>query len=152
MVCTRLCTDQPKPPKCQSRSSYWATPTCQDVPWPLKSNASLRTLQCCPEQKKSQKAISQATFVMHHLLSGFQCNNDENWATVHPSYTAAVTHEVVQDCCELGTNLDEMERMSRRDGEWKALLFLAVPLKIPPTPTAVQQLGYHQVFPTTRLP
>ena len=88
-------------------------------------------MQCCPEQKGSRRATSQAkaTLVICYLLSGFQCHNDEDGATVHPSHAATVTHEVVQDCCELGTNLDETKRMSRRDsGRSKALLFPDCPL------------------------
>lgn len=54
--------------------------------------------------------------MMHYLLSGFQCDNDEDRATVHPSHAATVTHEVVQDCRELRTNLDETKRMNRRNG------------------------------------
>lgn len=53
---------------------------------------------------------------MDYLLSGFQCDNDEDRATVHPSHAATVTHEVVQDCRELRTNLDETTRMNRRSG------------------------------------
>lgn len=55
----------------------------------------------------------RATLMMNHLLSSFQGHNDEDWATVHPSHAATVTHEVVQDCCELSTNLDETKGMSR---------------------------------------
>ena len=79
----------------------------------------------------------RATLVMHYLLSGFQCHNDEDRATVHSSHAATVTHEVVQDCRELCTNLDETKGMSRRDGEWKALLFPGSPLVLP-------QLCYNQ--------
>lgn len=73
----------------------------------------------------------RAMIVMPYLLSGFQCHDDEDRATVHPSHATTVTHEVVQDCCELRTNLHETKGMSRRDGGWKALLFPGSPLVIP---------------------
>lgn len=39
------------------------------------------------------------------LLSGLQCDDDENWASVHSTYAAGVAHKIVQDGCELSPHL-----------------------------------------------
>lgn len=84
----------------------------------------------------------RVTLVLHNLLSGFQGHNDEDWAAVHPSNTAAVAHEVVQDCSELSTNLGETKVMSRTGGGWKALLFPSSCIS-----QAGLQLDQHEILP-----
>lgn len=39
------------------------------------------------------------------LLSSFQSDNDENWASVHSTHAARVAHEVVQNCGEFCPHL-----------------------------------------------
>lgn len=39
------------------------------------------------------------------LLSGFQSDDDKNRPSIHPANTAGVTHEIVQDGCELCAHL-----------------------------------------------
>lgn len=39
------------------------------------------------------------------LLSGFQCDYDEDGTSVHSAHTAGVAHEVVKDGCELSSHL-----------------------------------------------
>lgn len=68
------------------------------------------------------------------LLSGFQGDDDEDRASVHPANTARVTHEVVQDCGEFCPNLREKKQgngekqIKRQRRGWKKrwkLYFLA---------------------------
>lgn len=117
MIWTRLCR--------QTQTSHSLVRMSQ-----VLGNSCLQRCETCP-LRTLQPHRQRAIFVTQYLLSSFQCDDDEDWATVHPSYAATVTHEVVQDCCELCTNLDETEGMSRRDGGWKALLFERYPSENP---------------------
>ncbi len=52
----------------------------------------------------SSKGIQSSVFKMV-LLSGFQCDDYEDRASVHSTNTAGVTHKIVQDGCELCAHL-----------------------------------------------
>lgn len=94
---------------------------------------SLRTCSVALRRRGTGRSLHEQRvgLVMHYLLSGFQRYDDEDRATVHPSHAATVTHEVVQDCRELRTNLVETKGMSRRGGGQKALLFPGSHLVLP---------------------
>lgn len=123
MIRTRLCRQTQTSHSPVRLSQVLQAGVAQKM-WTL-SPKNLATLSWAKEPLENHLTSTQ------YLLSSFQCDDDEDWATVHPSYAATVTHEVVQDCCELCTNLDETEGMSRRNGGWKALLFARHPSENP---------------------
>ena len=47
------------------------------------------------------------------VLSGLQGDDDEDGASVHPSHTAGVAHEVVQDGCELCSHLHRAQHQRK---------------------------------------